>query len=263
MTLRQPATSTFHLQQLPSALAAEAAAADAGPMVPAEASPAAGLELQPPLLPLPEPEASHAAGTELQPLLACGSSSSSPPQRLPPARAGSDWLSEDDDSEASVQLLPPAVPLAAFLVTMQPADSQEFDTPAAAAAGSSGELHALPSAAPLAKPGASYSKALVVAETDSSDAEAMASEPAAVPHITDSSPAAPDALQLAAAVEVRNLLENACHVRMRLLAPCRVIGALHLELHCNVLYSLSSSVSICYAVRSLNGHRGHQYWCHL
>jgi hypothetical protein len=186
--LRQPATSTFSLQQLPSAVASEAAAtAVTSPVAPAKASPAAGLELQP--------------------LLAHSNNSSSPLQQLLPARAGSDWLSDDDDSEVSVQLLPPAVPLAASLVTTQPADSREFDIPAAAA-DSLQHVHAPAPAALAAVPGAGYggaaaSAAAVTESSAGADSFAVvASESAVMLCMTDSSPAAQDALQVAAPMEV-------------------------------------------------------------
>lgn len=191
LTLRQPATSAFHLQQLPPAAAAEAnAEADAaGPVVAEKASPAKHLQLQP--------------------LLAGISNSSPPPQRLHPTRAASDWLSDDDDSEASVQLLPPAAQSAAPLLTVQPADSGELNTSATAAADSLHTLHALPLAMVPIEPGASRSNVPVgaAAITDSSaDAnrfEVVASVPVAdILHAVGSSPAAQDALQVAVPVEV-------------------------------------------------------------
>jgi hypothetical protein len=163
-------------------------AAAVGPMAPAEASPA--------------------VGSELQPLLARSDNSSSRSQRMPPPRAGSDWLSDDDDSEASVQLLPPEAPLATSLASVHPAAIGDSNTLAAAAAADSLQTGHAPLPAVLAAaPYTSYSEPAVgaAAATDSSadaDSFVVAGESIALLHTTDGSLALQDALPVAALMEV-------------------------------------------------------------
>jgi hypothetical protein len=195
-------------------------------------------------------EASPAAGLELQPLLGCSSNSSSPPQRLPPARAGPDWLSDDDDSEASVQLLPPAAPLTASWGIVPPEDSGDSNAPViAAAADSLQTLHEPPLAMLAAEPGASHSKAVVsaAAVTESSagaDSFAVvASESAAMLCMTDGSPAAHDALPVAAPMEVTMRADPSqccigCLIQASTCSMHREQCRLALELCCEVFSQL-------------------------